>query len=221
VRAEGAIGSRVASGSDAIQGLVEAAVRSSALNEPARIVHQRRPASAASSVLKIGDPAPELILPDLNGDLTAVTSSGRNTLLLFWNPQCGFCERMLDDLRSWEADRAHDAPALLVISQGTVEENTAMNLKARVLLDQRFVAGPAFGAGGTPMAILLDSGGKIASDMAAGADAVFVLADTAFPTELGVRDREESIDGVVIDERLRSKRPSIRQNVPMRADFQE
>jgi hypothetical protein len=97
-------------------------------------------------------------------------------LLLFWNPDCGFCQQMLDDLKAWEASPSPGAPKLLVVSTGSVENNRAMNLRSKVVLDPNFEAGPAFGAGGTPMAVLLDAKGLIASNVAAGADAVFALA---------------------------------------------
>jgi hypothetical protein len=29
--------------------------------------------------------------------------------MLFWNPGCGFCTRMIDDLKAWEERRAKDA----------------------------------------------------------------------------------------------------------------
>ena len=126
---------------------------------------------------EIGQPAPPLKLQDLRGKTINLHSfRGSETLLLFWNPGCGFCQQMLDDLKVWEASPQSGAPKLLVVSTGTVEDNLAMNLRSTVLLDPNFVAGPAFGAGGTPMAVLLDAKGRIASEVAAGAHAVFELA---------------------------------------------
>jgi hypothetical protein len=45
-----------------------------------------------------------------------------------------------------------------------------------VVLDQQFAAGRAFGASGTPSAVLVDAEGKIASEVAVGAPAVLELA---------------------------------------------
>jgi thiol-disulfide isomerase/thioredoxin len=104
---------------------------------------------------------------------------GSNTLLLFWRPSCGFCRRMLDDLKAWETSRPHGAPSVLVVSSGTVEENTAMGLRSPVVLDQDFSTGTAFGADGTPMAVIIDAGGRIASDLVSGASAVMGLANSA------------------------------------------
>jgi len=83
---------------------------------------------------------------------------------------------MLDDLKDWEADRAEGAPRLLVVSAGTAEANEAMGFSSPVVLDQTFSVGSAFGASGTPSAVLVDEEGEIASELAVGAPAVLALA---------------------------------------------
>jgi hypothetical protein len=50
-----------------------------------------------------------------------------------------------------------------------------MELHSPVVLDQGFIIAPMFGANGTPMAILIDADGFIASDLAAGGPAVLAL----------------------------------------------
>jgi protein-disulfide isomerase len=101
---------------------------------------------------------------------------GKKTLVLFWNPGCGFCSQMLPDLKAWEADPPKGAPKLLVVSSGTVEDNKTMGLRSPVVLDQTFAAGSAFGANGTPSAVLVDRKGRVASELAVGAPAVLELA---------------------------------------------
>jgi thiol-disulfide isomerase/thioredoxin len=98
------------------------------------------------------------------------------TALLFWNPGCGFCQRMLGDLKSWEAADAVGKPRLLVVSTGTPEANRAMGFTATVVLDSDFAVGRSFGAGGTPSAVLVDAEGRIASQVAVGAQAVLAIA---------------------------------------------
>jgi peroxiredoxin len=125
----------------------------------------------------IGAPAPVFTLPDLRGvprDLAAFR--GRPTLLLFWNPGCGFCAQMLADLKTWEAHSPRGAPQLLVISTGTVEANLALGLRAPVLLDQGFTVGRMFGATGTPSGVLVDAHGQVAAAVGVGAAAVLALA---------------------------------------------
>ncbi len=56
-------------------------------------------------------------------------------------------------------------PKLLVVSTDSVESNQAMGLRSPVLLDQDGMrVGRLFGAMGTPMAVLIDGEGKIASE---------------------------------------------------------
>lgn len=127
--------------------------------------------------VKKGDPAPSLILPDLLGQRFDLgTLRGHRSLLLFWNPSCGFCQKMLPDVKKWETDKGQDAPELLVISAGSFEANRAQGLRSRVLLDPHWGASYVFGAGGTPSAVVIDEDGKVASEVSAGADEIWSLA---------------------------------------------
>ena len=87
----------------------------------------------------------------------------QETVLLFWSPSCGFCQRVLPELRGWERKRPAGAPTLLIISSGAAEANRAMGLASPVLLDDTFRTGRLFGSAGTPSAVLIDSEGKVAS----------------------------------------------------------
>jgi thiol-disulfide isomerase/thioredoxin len=131
-----------------------------------------------SSGLEIGEKAPEAKLDDLSGkEIELKDHFGRGeTLVLFWNPGCGFCQRMLPDLKEWEENPPEGAPKLLVVSAGAREANEEMGLFSPVVLAQQFAAGRAFGAGGTPSAVLIDAEGKVASETAVGAPAVLELA---------------------------------------------
>src|SRR5882724_4884411 len=166
VRQDGTIGSPLAQGADAIRALI-----TTTLNPPAAA--PRPPAG-----LKIGEPAPDFSLPDLAGKTVKLSDfRGKPTLVLFWRPSCGFCERMLPDLKTWETNARTGAPKLLVVSTDSIAENQAMGLRSPVVLDKGGInVGSKFGAGGTPMAVLVDAEGKIASELAAGAPAVLALA---------------------------------------------
>jgi thiol-disulfide isomerase/thioredoxin len=200
VRPDGTIGSPLASGSEAIEYLL-----SQAVEEPARVpllsgVPAPTPAAnnngspcpkcgkthpsdnggqqAMPEAKKVGEEAPEIKLEDLSGNEVDLRRNfeGDKTLVLFWNPGCGFCQRMLPDLKEWEENRPEGAPKLLVISAGTEEANKEMGLSSSVALDQNFSVGRTFGAGGTPSAVLVDAESKIASEVAVGAPAVLELA---------------------------------------------
>ena len=134
--------------------------------------------------LKIGDLAPLLELRDLSGKIIGLRDVlGGRVLVLFWNPRCGFCQQMLNDLREWEAGPPPEAPMLVVVSTGTMEENRAMGLRSQVLIDDDFKAATAFGATGTPAGVLIDATGRIASKVTAGAQAVLALAN-ALPLQM-------------------------------------
>jgi peroxiredoxin/uncharacterized membrane protein YphA (DoxX/SURF4 family) len=163
---DGQIGSPLAIGADAIRALVVRATLPPPLGR--------------------GDPAPSLQLPDLNGKtIDLATLRGRRTLLLFWNPSCGFCQQMLPDVKTWESNRPKNAPELLVISAGSSEANREQGFRSRVLLDQDFGAGQVFSAGGTPSAVVLDEEGRVASEVAVGAVAVLALAGAVPPSANG------------------------------------
>ncbi|SPF33205.1 DoxX family protein [Candidatus Sulfopaludibacter sp. SbA4] len=157
---EGRVASPLAAGIDGIRALVASAV----LPPP----------------VKTGDLAPALRLVDLDGNATDLAPRrGRRMLLLFWNPSCGFCQQMLEDVKKWERNRPEGAPELLVISAGSSEANREQGFRSPVLLDQNFAAGQVFGAGGTPSAVMLDGDGRVASEVGVGAAAVMALAGAA------------------------------------------
>ena len=125
----------------------------------------------------IGELAPEAKLRGLFGrDVSLADFRGKETLVLFWDPGCGFCQDMLADLKKWEQEaRPEGAPRLLVVSTGTKEANDRMGISSTVVLDRGFSAGRAFGAAGTPSAVLVDADGNVASEVAVGASAVLDL----------------------------------------------
>jgi peroxiredoxin/uncharacterized membrane protein YphA (DoxX/SURF4 family) len=193
---DGKIGSPVAQGSDDIKALVSEAAQGRVptqlpLAKPQRQggpcpncgkVHPdgngARPAERRGS--KVGESAPELELEDMEGNSVTLQDFGsEETLVLFWNPGCGFCQQMLPDLKEWEANPPEGAPGVLVVSAGTEEANKEMDLSSTVVLDHGFAAGRAFGASGTPSGVLVDAEGKIASEVAVGAPAVLELVNTA------------------------------------------
>ena len=79
---------------------------------------------------------------------------------------------------------------MLVVSTDSVEDNRAMGLRSPVVVEKGGMGvGAKFGATGTPMAVLVDADGKIASELAGGAPAVLALAgqDSAQPDTPGAQ----------------------------------
>jgi peroxiredoxin len=180
---DGTLGSAVAQGTDAIRALMASVVNLSVPGAPvvAAPANGNRHVAAhpwSPAGLQIGESAPDFRLSDLSGQPVHLSQfRGSPVLVLFWNPACGFCQHMLADLKVWDAHPPPDAPRLLVVSTGSVADNQTMGLRAPVLLDNEGMGtGRLFGATGTPMAVLVDADGKIASQLAAGAPAVLALA---------------------------------------------
>src|SRR3712207_7002423 len=65
-------------------------------------------------------------LPDLDGRTVDLAElHGSPTLVLFWRPSCTFCQRMLDDLKAWEADPPPGAPKLLIVDRKSTRLNSS------------------------------------------------------------------------------------------------
>jgi peroxiredoxin len=186
---EGKVASPVAGGAEGIRGLLSYAVgeRAQLPMRPPQPQGEGQPcpncgkvhaaAPTVPAAQRVGEEAPEVKLPDLEGNTVELADfGGQKTLVLFWNPGCGFCQQMLPELKEWEAQAPKDAPRLVVVSAGSEEANKEMGLASPVLLDENFAVGRAFGASGTPSAVLVDADGKVASDIAVGAPAVLELA---------------------------------------------
>jgi peroxiredoxin len=133
-----------------------------------------------------GDPAPPLARADLDGrPIDLADYRGRDTLVVFWQPSCPHCQRLAEDLRRWEAELPRSAPRLLIVSSGDPAANRALGFRSPVVLDEGFAIGKAFGARGTPSAILVDAEGRIASTVGVGARDVLALAGALPPIRAG------------------------------------
>jgi len=197
VTPDGTIGSGVAVGAEMMRRLVEATTgASTAVDGPSTPSPESQAsvdnvAAAASGSnppsLAIGQPAPSIRLRDLRGKNVSLASKrGVKTMVLFWDPSCGFCNQILEDLKGWERDAREELPELLIVSTGSLAENGAMRLRSQILLDEGFSAGTAFGAEGTPSAVMVDEEGYIASDLAVGGQAVLSLVRGELPGEADV-----------------------------------
>jgi peroxiredoxin/thiol-disulfide isomerase/thioredoxin len=185
IGADGLIASPTVGGADAIRTLVEHAIA-----PPLAVIHMPSANGHGSGdqppdTSGVGEPAPELVLGDVDGHRVALKELWtERTLAIFWNPGCGFCQSMLADLKAFEHDPPPDTPRLVVISTGDREVTREHELRSTVMLDPEGQAMNAFGAHGTPMGVLVENG-RVASAVAAGADAVLALARAAPTREAG------------------------------------
>jgi peroxiredoxin len=189
VKPDGTIGSAAAGGADEIRTLVKQAVAGKVPVPAPRPTPIRPPQPAAApaprGLANIGKDAPVVELTNLDGEPVKLTDfAGQSTAVLFWNPGCGFCQRMAEDLKAWETNPPKDAPKLLIVSTGDVEANRKVGLTSPMVLDTGFSVGRAFGASGTPSAVLVGADGKIASGLAVGGPTVISLLRNEAPNLL-------------------------------------
>jgi peroxiredoxin len=185
IGADGLIASPTVGGVEAIRTLVAQATRRALAvrRVPPSNGHQNGAAPRAAppppDSSRVGQPAPELVLVGLDGGRVELKDLYQErTLAIFWNPGCGFCQRMLPALKAFENSPPANAPQLLVISTGDPERTREQQIHSRVGLDPEGQAMSAFDAHGTPMGVMIEHG-LIASSVAAGADAVLQLAAAA------------------------------------------
>jgi len=125
--------------------------------------------------------APEFDLPDLSGSRHRLSEfRGRRLLLIFFNPQCGFCTAMVPELVALVPESRDGHPMPLVVSTGDAQANRQLvethAIRWPVLLQKEMEVASQYQARGTPMGYLIDEAGAIASELAVGAPALLELA---------------------------------------------
>jgi peroxiredoxin len=131
--------------------------------------------------LPVGTAAPDFELPDLSGGRHRLSDyRGRDVLLIFFNPKCGFCTKMADDLAALPLDVGNSRALPLVITTGDPDENRRLveqhGIRCVVLLQKEMEVASQYRAQGTPMGCRIDAEGRIASALAVGAEPLLQLA---------------------------------------------
>jgi peroxiredoxin len=142
------------------------------------------------SGLLIGSEAPPFDLPDLVGERKSLALfQGQPVLLVFFNPACGFCKdtaaklRKRFDAKNRKADSNGNCarPRMLIVSTGEAEANRRwfeeLKVNCPVLLQKESEIAAAYRASGTPSGYLVDAGGKIASGLVMGGEALLELLE--------------------------------------------
>lgn len=126
--------------------------------------------------LAVGADAPEFELPALEGgtiSLAALRERGKPVLLVFADVQCAPCAALAPEIVRWQTEHA-EALTIGVIERGhdiAAREPDALG-RADVLLQTSDEVSRAYGAEGTPIAVLVDHRGRIASHLAPGAEEI-------------------------------------------------
>jgi peroxiredoxin len=134
--------------------------------------------------LPVATPAPPFQLPDLSGSMVRLEDYvGKRVLLVHWDPQCGYCQRIAPDIGVLQEGLSKRRTELLLLSYGDPERNRALadehGFRCPILLQADGNAVEAFATLGTPAAYLLDDKGRIAKPLALGSEQVAALAREA------------------------------------------
>jgi peroxiredoxin len=133
--------------------------------------------------LPVGAAAPDFELPDLLGIRHKLSEfRGRDVLLMFFNPKCGFCTKMAADLAALPLEGGNGRAVPVVVTTGDAGENRKLieqhGIRCTVLLQEQMEVASQYRAQGTPMGYRIDAEGRITSELAVGAEALLELAAT-------------------------------------------
>jgi peroxiredoxin len=139
------------------------------------------PSGSLSPGQQVGMTAFDFDLPDLLGGRGTLSQwRGQRLLLTFVDPRCPYSRALLPDLAALPAAPVDGQPMPLVVSTGDPDENrrwmAELAVHFPVLLQESDEVASMYLVDGTPMAYLVDEEGRLASPLAAGAEAVLRLA---------------------------------------------
>ena len=176
IHTDGTVGSSLAQGAVAITALVSRIVQGTSGEGSVVPAVARGGVPTSPSGRSMATAVPTFRLSDLEGtQVDTRVFRDRSQLFVFWNPDCGYCARLLPELREWDRERSDDAPTLVVISTGSAQRNRELQLRAPVLLDQNFAMGSALGIRGTPAALFVGVDGAVLAPVAVGAPQIVAL----------------------------------------------
>jgi uncharacterized membrane protein YphA (DoxX/SURF4 family)/thioredoxin-related protein len=119
--------------------------------------------------------------------LTQLLIDGKPLLLIFTNPNCGPCVVLFKEIKEWQESHSEQL-TIALISFGTIKENfvnVARNQLGQVLLQEAQEVAEKYGAKVTPTAVVVNTNGRIASPLAAGADEIRKLLTTVLGNSHG------------------------------------
>jgi methylamine dehydrogenase accessory protein MauD len=117
--------------------------------------------------VKVGDPAPQLALPTLDGAEVRIggAPAGRSQLVLFVSPDCPICESLLPAIRSAQGAERNWLDVVLA-SDGEPQRHRQF-VRDKGLGKFPYVLseplGRTFGVAKLPFAVLIDETGKLAA----------------------------------------------------------
>jgi len=130
--------------------------------------------------LPLGAAAPDFELPDLTGVRHKLSDfRGKDVLLIFFNPQCGFCTKMSPDLAALSTSGGNGTAMPIVVTTGDADENRKLieqrGIRCVVLLQEQMGVASQYRVQGTPMGYRIDAEVRIASELTIGAEPLLKL----------------------------------------------
>ncbi len=142
--------------------------------------------------LLLGALAPDFRLPDLDGKMVSledIKADNKPVVFFFVAPTCAPCRALLPQFEEWQRELA-DKVKFVFINRGSAKDNRAKfggDTEKLILLQKDREVAELFRAKWTPMAVLMDTKGRIASFTGAG--------------DLGLRELMEKVkDASSLDE---------------------
>lgn len=131
----------------------------------------------------VGTVLQDFALPALQGGMMRLSQwRGRDVLLIFFDPACGFSRLLLPKLTTLRPDAE---PLPVIISTGDREQNRRLfaehHVTIPVLLQEADEVASLYAIPGTPAGYRVDAGGTVAAPLALGGEAVMALSGGAAP----------------------------------------
>jgi uncharacterized membrane protein YphA (DoxX/SURF4 family) len=125
--------------------------------------------------LPLRTPAPNFLLDRADGAFSQrqLIREEKITLVIFIDPQCGGCVALAPDLKKWQR-ALQDRVDMVFVTEDSIDGNQPpFDLGLEEVVSQKAgEVAEAYGAPGTPSAVLVSSDGLISSHLASGAAAI-------------------------------------------------
>jgi len=165
------------------------------LKQQGRILHRldelelKAAGASAPAELEIGTLVQDFQAPDLSGRNVSLSDfRDRRVLLIYWNPQCGFCDMLAAELAPLQTALKKNNTEVVLVTYGDVESNRKLavehGLDSTILLIEsspakEFIVNELFRHRGTPSAYLLDEQKRVIQALAVGMDDILRVAREA------------------------------------------
>src|SRR3989449_1475974 len=173
------------------------------LKQQGRILHRldelelKAAGVSAPAELEIGTLVQDFQDPDLSGKNVSLSDfRGRRVLLIYWNPECGFCDMLAADLAPLQTALKKNNTEVVLVTYGDVESNRKLavehGLDSTILLIENspakeFIVNELFKHRGTPSAYLLDEQKRVIQALAVGMDDILRIAREACDRQGSIR----------------------------------